>query len=65
MKALGMILSVFGGLLVFSALNLLRIGKFNLSTTEGIQQFVGAAACGTILLGLGLKLVTSKRDSSK
>ena len=65
MKVFGIVLSVFGGLMVLSAVNLARLGKFNLSTTEGIQQFVGGAAFGVLLVALGLWLAKRKRPPSK
>jgi hypothetical protein len=60
MKILGIILSAFGSLMVLSSLNLVRLGKFNLSTTEGIQQFAGGTGFGVIAFALGLWLFTRK-----
>ena len=60
MKALGIVLAIFGGLMVVSGVNLIRLGKFNLSTTEGVQQFVGGAAGGVLLMALGLWLANRR-----
>jgi hypothetical protein len=65
MKALGIVLSVFGGLMVLSGINLVRLGKFDLSPTEGLQQFVGGVAFGIILVAVGLALANRKKPISK
>jgi hypothetical protein len=62
MKIMGIVLSVFGGLMVLSGINLVRLGKYDLSTTGGMQKFVGCAAFGVILVALGLSL--AKPESS-
>jgi len=65
MKILGIVVSVFGGLMVLSCLNLARLGKFDLSTTEGLQQFVGGVAFGIILVAVGLAMANRKKSPPK
>jgi len=65
MKALGIVVSVFGGLMVLSGINLARLGKFDLSTTKGIQEFVGGVAFGIILVAAGMAMANRKKPSSK
>jgi len=65
MKALGIVVSVFGGLMVLSGINLARLGKFDLSTTEGFQKFVGGVAFGIILVAVGMVMANRKKPSSK
>jgi hypothetical protein len=64
MKALGIVISVFGGMMVLSSLNLVRLGKFDLSTSEGIQEFIGGAAFGVILVALGMWLAKRRQPPS-
>jgi hypothetical protein len=61
MMILGIVVSVFGGLMVLSGINLARLGKFDLSTTAGMQQFVGGVAFGIILVAVGLALANRKK----
>jgi hypothetical protein len=65
MKALGIVVSVFGGLMVLSGVNLARLGKFDLSTTAGVQQFIGGVAFGVILIAVGAVMANRKKPSSK
>jgi uncharacterized membrane protein SirB2 len=65
MKILGIVVSVFGGLMVLSGINLARLGKFDLSTTAGLQQFVGGVAFGIILVAVGLAMANRKKSPSK
>ena len=65
MKILGIVVSVFGGLLVLSDINLGRLGKFDLSTADGLQQFVGYVASAIILVAVGLVMANRIKPSSK
>jgi len=65
MKILGIVVSVFGGLMVLSGINLARLGKFDLSTTDGLQQFVGGVAFGIILVAVGLAMTNRKKSPPK
>jgi len=64
MKILGIVVSVFGVLMVLSGINLVRLGKFDLSTTAGVQQFVGGVAFGIILVAVGLAMANRKESGS-
>lgn len=65
MKIVRIVVSVFGGLMVLSGINLACLGKFDLSTTDGLQQFVGGLAFGIILVAVGLAMANRKKSPPK
>ncbi|MBC7815539.1 MAG: hypothetical protein IAG10_01415 [Planctomycetaceae bacterium] len=61
MKSLGIVLSVVFGLVALNTVKHAIAGKYNLSTTEGMQQLVGGTAIPIIIMAVGLKLANRKK----
>lgn len=60
MRILGIAVGVFGCLMLISSINLVRVGKYNLSNPNEMQQFVGGAAFSVIILAGGLWMASRK-----
>ncbi len=63
MKALGVVICVFGAALLVTVGNMARMGEFDTSTVAGMQQLVGGIAGAVIVLAFGFKLANTEPKS--
>jgi hypothetical protein len=57
MKVAGVIVAVFGGLMVLSGLNL-ALTKYDLSSSHDLSEFLGAMGVSIVIIVVGLVLYT-------
>lgn len=65
MKALGGLLSGFGVLMIAGAVVLAVVGRYDLSEAAGVQQFIGGAAAGLLVVALGLALAKPRNRKGR
>jgi len=60
MKVLGIILTVLGGLLVLSGLNV-ALRQYNLNDSHDVSKAIGGLAFAVLIFAIGLGLVMKER----
>jgi hypothetical protein len=64
LRIIGILISVFGGLMVLLTVIDACLGKYNAPVEGGLQKFVGGAGGGIIILALGLALAKRKQSDN-